>query len=44
MNANTVIVIDQKRIFLFWPKTNIWQENAAKYLADNKYLAYKSKR
>jgi hypothetical protein len=32
-------VIDRKRIFLFWPKTNIRQENAAEYSADNKYSA-----
>jgi hypothetical protein len=30
-------VIDQKRIFCFRPKTDIWQENAAEYLADNEY-------
>jgi hypothetical protein len=33
------IVIDRKRIFLFRPKTNIRQENAAEYSADNKYSA-----
>jgi hypothetical protein len=27
------LVIDRKRIFLFWPKTNIRQENAAEYSA-----------
>jgi hypothetical protein len=36
-------VIDRKRIFLFRPKTNIWQENAAEYLADNEYSAQGSK-
>jgi hypothetical protein len=36
-------VIDQKRIFWFRPKTNIWQENAAEYLADNEYSAQGSK-
>jgi hypothetical protein len=33
------IVIDQKRIFLFRPKTNICLENAAEYSADNEYSA-----
>jgi hypothetical protein len=33
------IVIDRKLIFLFRPKTNIRQENAAEYLADNEYSA-----
>jgi hypothetical protein len=37
------IVIDRKRIFLFRPKTNIRQENAAEYSADNKYSAQGSK-
>jgi hypothetical protein len=37
------LVIDQKRIFLFWPKTNIRQENAAEYSADNEYSAQGSK-
>jgi hypothetical protein len=37
------IVIDRKRIFLFRPKTNIRQENAAEYLADNEYSAQGSK-
>jgi hypothetical protein len=32
-------VIDRKRIFLFRPKTNIRQENAAEYSADNEYSA-----
>jgi hypothetical protein len=36
-------VIDRKRIFLFRPKTNIWQENAAEYSADNEYSAHGSK-
>jgi hypothetical protein len=36
-------VIDRKRIFLFQPKTNIWQENAAEYSADNEYSAQGSK-
>jgi hypothetical protein len=36
-------VIDRKRIFLFLPKTNIQQEEAAKYSADNKYSAQGSK-
>jgi hypothetical protein len=36
-------VIDRKRIFLFWPKTNIRQENAAEYSADNEYSAQGSK-
>jgi hypothetical protein len=36
-------VIDQKPIFLFRPKTNIRQENAAEYLADNEYSAQGSK-
>jgi hypothetical protein len=31
----TFVVIDRKRIFLFRPKTNIGQENAAEYSADN---------
>jgi hypothetical protein len=34
-----MVVIDQKRIFLFRPKTNIRQENAAEYSADNEYSA-----
>jgi cobalamin biosynthesis protein CobT len=37
------VVIDRKRIFLFRPKTNIRQENAAEYSADNKYSAAGSK-
>jgi hypothetical protein len=37
------IVIDRKRIFLFWPKTNIRQENAAEYSAHNEYSAQGSK-
>jgi hypothetical protein len=37
------LVIDRKRIFLFWPKTNIRQENAAEYSADNEYSAQGSK-
>jgi hypothetical protein len=37
-------IIDQKRIFLFRPKTNIRQENAAEYSADNEYLAQERKR
>jgi hypothetical protein len=36
-------VIDRKRIFLFRPKTNIRQENAAEYSADNEYWAQGSK-
>jgi hypothetical protein len=36
-------VIDRKRIFLFRPKTNIRQENAAEYSADNEYSAQGSK-
>jgi hypothetical protein len=36
-------VIDRKRIFLFRPKTNIWQEKAAKYSANNEYSAQGSK-
>jgi hypothetical protein len=36
-------VIDRKRIFLFQPKTNIRQENAAEYSADNEYSAQGSK-
>jgi hypothetical protein len=36
-------VIDRKRIFLFRLKTNIRQENAAEYSADNEYLAQGSK-
>jgi hypothetical protein len=36
-------VIDQKRIFLFRPQTNIRQENTAEYSADNEYLAQGSK-
>jgi hypothetical protein len=36
-------VIDRKLIFLFWPKTNIWQENAAGYSASNEYSAQRSK-
>jgi hypothetical protein len=36
-------VIDRKRIFLFRPKTNIRQENADEYLADNEYSAQRSK-
>jgi hypothetical protein len=36
-------VIDRKWIFLFRPKTNIRQENAAKYSADNEYSAQGSK-
>jgi hypothetical protein len=36
-------VIYQKRIVLFRLKTNIRQENAAEYSADNKYLAQGSK-
>jgi hypothetical protein len=39
----TPLVIDRKRIFLFRPKTNIRQENAAKYSADNEYSAQGSK-
>jgi hypothetical protein len=34
-----LVVIDRKRIFLFRLKTNIQQENASKYSADNEYLA-----
>jgi hypothetical protein len=37
------LVIDRKRIFLFWPKTNIRQENAAEFSADNEYSAHVSK-
>jgi hypothetical protein len=37
------VVIDRKRIFLFRPKTNICQEKAAEYSADNKYSAQGSK-
>jgi hypothetical protein len=37
------LVIDRKRIFLFRPKTNIRQENAAEYSADNEYSAQGSK-
>jgi hypothetical protein len=37
------VVIDRKRIFLFRPKTNIRQENAAEYSADNEYSAQGSK-
>jgi hypothetical protein len=37
------LVIDQKRIILFRPKTNIRQENAAEYSADNEYSAPGSK-
>jgi hypothetical protein len=33
------VVIERKRIFLFWPKTNIPQKNAAEYSADNEYSA-----
>jgi hypothetical protein len=33
------LVINRKRIFLFWLKTNICQENAAEYLANNEYSA-----
>jgi hypothetical protein len=36
-------VIDRKRIFFFRPKTNIRQENAAEYSADNEYSAQGSK-
>jgi hypothetical protein len=36
-------VIDRNRIFLFRPKTNIRQENAAEYSADNEYSAQGSK-
>jgi hypothetical protein len=36
-------VIDRKRIFLFRTKTNIRQENAAEYSADNEYSAQGSK-
>jgi hypothetical protein len=38
-----LVVIDRKRIFLFRPKTNIRQENAAEYSADNEYSAQGSK-
>jgi hypothetical protein len=40
---NRLLVIDRKRIFWFRPKTNIWQENAAEYSADNEYSAQGSK-
>jgi hypothetical protein len=33
------LVIDRKRIFRFRPKTNIRQEIAAEYSADNEYSA-----
>jgi hypothetical protein len=36
-------MIDRKRIFLFRPKTNIRQENATEYSADNEYSAKGSK-
>jgi hypothetical protein len=36
-------VIDRKQIFLFRPKTNIRQENAAEYSADNEYSAQGNK-
>jgi hypothetical protein len=36
-------VIDKKRNFLFRSKTNIRQENAAEYSADNEYSAQESK-
>jgi hypothetical protein len=36
-------VIDRKRILLFRPKTNIRQENATEYSADNEYSAQSSK-
>jgi hypothetical protein len=36
-NPASRVVIDRKRIFLFRPKTNIRQENAAEYSADNEY-------
>jgi hypothetical protein len=35
----SLVVIDRKGIFLFRPKANIWQENAAEYSADNEYSA-----
>jgi hypothetical protein len=38
------LVIDRKRIFLFRLKTNIQQENATKYSADNKYSSQERKR
>jgi hypothetical protein len=34
-----MLMIDRKWIFLFRPKTNIRQENATEYSADNEYLA-----
>jgi hypothetical protein len=37
------LVIERKRIFLFCPKTNIRQEYAAEYSADNEYSAQGSK-
>jgi hypothetical protein len=37
------LVIDRKRIFLFRPKTNIRQEKAAEYSADNENSAQGSK-
>jgi hypothetical protein len=36
-------VSDQKRIILFWPKTNIRQENAFEYSTNDKYSAQGSK-
>jgi hypothetical protein len=37
--GGSALVIDRKWIYLFRPKTNIWQENAAEYSANNKYSA-----
>jgi hypothetical protein len=39
----SLVVIDRKRNFLFRPKTNIRQENAAEYSADNEYSAQEIK-
>jgi hypothetical protein len=40
LNGQPKLVIDRKRMFLFRPKTNIQQENAAEYSADNEYSAH----